>query len=80
MPMPDEPLVQSVLQIKVINALRSSHGPQQLAELAKTYNVVDYPGLLGLATQIAPSPTVEWVADMYVKRGRNLVSYNIKPT
>lgn len=70
--MPDEPLVQSVLQIKVINALRSTHGPQQLAELAKTYNVADYPGLLGLATQIAPSPTVEWVADMYVKRGRNL--------
>lgn len=70
--MPDEPLGQSVLQVKVMDALRDAKGPKQLKKLAETYNVTDYPGLLGLATQIAPSDTVEWVADMYVKRGRNL--------
>lgn len=62
---------QSVLYMKVTEALREP-GPQKLEDLAKTYNIADFPNLLYLAVGLSSLDTVRWVAKLYESKNRDV--------
>lgn len=62
---------QSVLYMKVTEALREP-GPQKLEDLAKTYNIADFPNLLYLAVGLSCLDTVRWVAKLYEAKQRDV--------